>query len=392
MKLTEKDYAHWLFNVEKIGNATIDKLLCGGLTCKDVYEMNSKELRKSLRPELVKNIEISRSSWDFDLQSRRLSELGIRFISRIEKDFPDKLKNIPNAPFAIYVKGRLPNPKLPTVSIIGARMCSDYGRFMARNFGRGLALSKVQIISGMAKGIDAVAQKAALEAGGDSFGVLGCGVDICYPEENRGVYEGLCSGGGLISEYPPGTKPTAQLFPPRNRIISALSDVVLVVEARKKSGTQITVDTALEQGREVLAVPGRVTDRLSDGCNYLIGQGAGIAMDVEDVLDRIWTYYDKPTFDHRQTDNDDMDEKVETEEDPEFLEEDDEREITLEEEIMGIVDVIPVSGSYILEELYKKGRNLSVPQLMVTLMDMIGDGKIIQEGTYYRRNQKIRAV
>jgi hypothetical protein len=137
----------------------------------------------------------------------------------------------------------------------------------------------------MARGVDGIAQKAALDAGGRSFAVLGCGVDLCYPDENQALYDRLLEAGGILSEFPPGTPPDSKNFPQRNRIISGLADLVLVIEARKRSGTQITVDMALEQGREVFALPGRVSDALSDGCNRLIRQGAWIATCPEDVLE-----------------------------------------------------------------------------------------------------------
>ena len=376
MEINEKDYAHWLFNVPDVGNASVDKLLCSGLSCKDVYQLSSKELSKILSRKKAESIERSRYSWNFDEERKKLSDKGVRFVSRIDPEFPEKLKSIPNAPFAIYVKGRLPDPAIPSVSIVGARMCSEYGRYMARQFGRGLALAGVQVISGMARGIDGIAQGAALEAGGTSFGVMGCGVDVCYPPENKVIYDALLQNGGAISEYPPGTQPLANFFPTRNRIISALSDVLLVVEARQKSGTQITVDTALEQGREVLAVPGRVTDRLSDGCNFLISQGAGVAICVEDVLDRLWSVKGSTEILAQQVD------ESEAESDNEMSET---KELTLEDKIMEIVDIIPVSTSYIAEELFKKGENVSVPALMTTLMDMTFCGKIAQNGAYYRR-------
>lgn len=376
MEISEKDYAYWLFNVPEIGNASVDKLLCSGLSCREVYQLSPNELSKILPRKKAESIERSRYSWNFEEENKKLKEKGVRFVSRIDPEFPEKLKDIPNAPFAIYVKGQLPDPDKPSVSIVGARMCSEYGRYMARQFGRGLALAGVQVISGMARGIDGIAQGAALEAGGKSFGVFGCGVDICYPPENKVIYDALLKNGGAISEFPPGTEPIANFFPMRNRIISALSDVLLVVEARQKSGTQITVDTALEQGREVLAVPGRVTDRLSDGCNYLISQGAGVAISVEDVLDRLYSVHGEnradisresvpePVFDNEMEVN---------------------KELTLEEKILEIVDVIPVSTSYIAEELLKRGENLSVPALMTVLMDMTCCGKIAQNGAYYRR-------
>ena len=254
MELKEKDYAHWLFNVPEVGNASVDKLLCSGLSCKDIYKMSPKELSKLLTHKQVESIEKTRFIWNFEEEDKKLTDKGIRFVSRIDPEFPENLKNIPNAPFALYVKGKLPDPSIPSVSIVGARMCSEYGRFMARQFGRGLAMAGVQVISGMARGVDGIAQGAALEAGGASFGILGCGVDVCYPPENLDIYNSLETSGGIISEFPPGTAPKANFFPLRNRIISGLSDALLVVEARQKSGTSITVDTALEQGREVLAV------------------------------------------------------------------------------------------------------------------------------------------
>ena len=256
-------------------------------------------------------------------------------------------------------------------------MCSDYGRFMAREFGKGLALAGVQVISGMARGVDGISQKAAIEADGKSYGILGCGVDICYPEENRDVYERICQKGGLISEYHPGTDPRPNLFPMRNRIISALSDIVLVVEARQKSGTQITVDQALEQGKEVLAVPGRVTDRLSDGCNFLISQGAGVALGVQDVLDRLWKT-DACGFKAKMSDEK---EKAEEEE----SKWDDDSQLSIEDEIEDSVDIIPVSASTIIEKLRAKGIEMSIPELMSSLMEMTYQRRIIQDGVYYRK-------
>lgn len=139
----------------------------------------------------------------------------------------------------------------------------------------------------MARGVDGISQQAALDAGGRSCGVLGCGVDVCYPRQNRALYERLPKQGCLISSYPLGTPALSRNFPPRNRIVSGLADAVVVVEAREKSGTLITVDMALEQGREVYAVPGRVTDRLSDGCNRLIRQGAVPMLNPEELIEEL---------------------------------------------------------------------------------------------------------
>jgi DNA processing protein len=162
------------------------------------------------------------------------------------------------------------------VAIVGARQCSQYGSYVATELAKELADAKITLISGMARGIDGISQEAAVQKNGSVYAVLGSGVDVCYPRSNAGLYEKLCISPdcGVLSEYAPGTAARAALFPPRNRIISGLSDVIVVVEACLKSGTLITVDMALEQGKEVYAVPGRVTDRLSDGCNKLIREGA----------------------------------------------------------------------------------------------------------------------
>lgn len=208
-----------------------------------------------------------------------------RCIARGEAEYPKTLMHIRNAPKKLYVRGRLPSERLPTVAIIGARGCSIYGREMAQWFGRELALAGVQIVSGMARGVDGIAQMAALQAGGRSYGVLGCGTDICYPKENRKLYELLVEQGGILSEHPSGTQPLPSHFPSRNRIISALSDCVLVIEAKERSGTLITADFALEQGKEVYALPGRLTDALSGGCNRLLWQGAGLALSPDCILE-----------------------------------------------------------------------------------------------------------
>jgi len=210
-----------------------------------------------------------------------------RCIGRQEADFPRALRAIRGAPARLYVRGRLPGEMGPFVAIVGARRCSSYGREMARWFGEELAACGVKIISGMAVGVDGIAQQAALLAGGESYGVLGCGTDVCYPKSNRALYEALLEKGGVLSEYPPGTPPAAYHFPARNRLISALSDLVLVIEAQERSGALITADFALEQGKDVYALPGRLTDGLSAGCNRLLCQGAGLALSPQDILDAL---------------------------------------------------------------------------------------------------------
>ena len=195
------------------------------------------------------------------------------------------MNNLPDMPDTLYYLGRLPDGTKPSIAIVGARMCSPYGRTQAFCYARTLSSFGIQVVSGMAQGIDAEGHKGAIEGGTPTFAVLGSGVDICYPAANRRLYEAILeNGGGIISEFPPGTKPIPWHFPARNRIISALSDVALIVEAKEKSGSLITAGFALDQGKNVYAVPGAVNDALSRGCHKLIYDGAGIAYCPEVLL------------------------------------------------------------------------------------------------------------
>ena len=211
----------------------------------------------------------------------------MRLLPYSSRAYPDKLTHIAQPPYAIFCKGAMPDAR-KSVGIVGARMCSEYGRSIATKLGKLLADKDVQVISGMALGIDSASHAGALQGKGSTFAVLGCGCDVCYPKNARNLYENIqSSGGGILSEYPPGTKPMPYRFPERNRIISALSDCLVVVEAKKKSGSLITVNFALEQGKTVYALPGRLGDTLSEGCNNLIFEGAGIANSVDIILDEL---------------------------------------------------------------------------------------------------------
>ncbi|MCR4585244.1 MAG: DNA-processing protein DprA [Lachnospiraceae bacterium] len=215
---------------------------------------------------------------------KQMEMKGISCVCCEDEDYPAGLKELQDRPYMLYHLGTLPEKGRKNVAIIGSRNCSDYGRRSADYFGRELARVGVGIISGMAVGIDGLAQTACLKENGVSYGILGSGVDVIYPRGNMELYKRLIRHGGVISEYAPGTPAHPLHFPRRNRIISGLADLVLVIEAREKSGTFITVESALEQGRDVYAVPGRIEDTLSTGCNRLIAAGAGMAGCAEDVM------------------------------------------------------------------------------------------------------------
>ena len=293
-----KAYLHWMYQMIGMGNHKLFSYLRSLGPPQEIYEMAKERrlvVRLSDRHSQYKKkaalLEASVSDYDAIAEYGRMTERGILFAAIGEKEYPTKLAAVPGAPGALYYVGKLPQNDEKTIAVIGARNCSEYGRAMAKQFGEALAEAGVPVISGMARGIDGIAQQAALNAGGYSLGVLGCGVDICYPAENRQLYEELIARGGICSEYPPGIEPRAVLFPPRNRIISGLCDGVLVVEAKERSGTLITVDMALEQGREVYALPGRTTDPLSRGCNQLIRQGAELIMSPQELLQDLMPDY-----------------------------------------------------------------------------------------------------
>ncbi len=217
----------------------------------------------------------------------RIARKHMSFVSRYSEDFPQKLLNLPDCPYGLFYRGHLPDPDKPAIAVVGARRCSSYGQQMAGILGKALAEEGYQVISGMAAGVDGIAQAACIAGQGSSYAVLGCGVDVCYPPENARLFDELPAKGGVISEYAPGTPPIRPNFPQRNRLISGLSDCIIVVEAREKSGSLITADLALDQGKSVYAVPGRFNDLLSYGCNRLIEQGAGIVLSTDNLLQNL---------------------------------------------------------------------------------------------------------
>lgn len=220
--------------------------------------------------------------------NRKKKFVNYRIVKSDDSDYPERLVKIKGTPEKLYLRGKLPDPNKKTVAIVGARNASDYGLTLAKTIARILTLNDVQVVSGLAMGIDTAGHMGAIELEKPTFAVLGCGVDICFPSHNTNVYERILDyGGGIISELEIGTPPLPHNFPLRNRIISGLADVVIVVEARDKSGSLITADYALDQGKTIFACPGRVGDSLSRGTNNLIKQGAYILTSADDVLEHL---------------------------------------------------------------------------------------------------------
>lgn len=283
MTIEEKAYWHWFLSIP-ISYIGQKKLLDALKTPQKVWDASEKQMIEIIG-KTRQSIEYMRTSRhrDWEKEYLELEKNGICLTMKEEEEYPVTLLPLPDAPYGLYHIGKLPEDEI-CVGIVGARDCSRYGRETAAVLGRTLGEMGISVISGMARGIDGAGQWAALAGGGKSYAVMGCGVDICYPQENEELYERLKQHGTIISEFPPGTQPISWHFPIRNRIISGLSHVLIVVEARERSGSLITADLALEQGKEVYAVPGRITDRLSFGCNELIYHGAGILLSPQMLL------------------------------------------------------------------------------------------------------------
>lgn len=275
-----------LTTVQGIGSYAIRKLIEYAGSLEEAVELTPEEVECSNICN-VKMLEGWKNAYaqreKLRTEYEKLRERGIRYISIEHELYPEKLKKLSDAPLGLWLRGSLPNPYKPAAAIIGSRGCTPYGLELASELGKKLAGIGVQVISGMAMGIDASGQWGALCAGGYSLGILGGGVDICYPRENSELYEALIQNGGILSEAALKVPPMPALFRLRNRLISGLSDCVIVVEARERSGTQITVNCALEQGKEVFALPGRISDPLSRGCNQMISQGARILWDFSEL-------------------------------------------------------------------------------------------------------------
>lgn len=252
------------------------------------WHADARELKKAgLDRRALESLMTTRSTISLDGEMEKIERQGARVLTWDDPAYPPRLLNIYNPPPVLYVKGEILSEDQWAVAVVGTRRATVYGKEAARWIAGDLARNRVTIVSGLARGIDSEAHRAALDAGGRTIAVLGSGIDIIYPPESRRLAQAVVERGALVSEYAIGTPPEAGNFPPRNRIISGLSLGVVIVEAGERSGALITGDFALEQGREVFAVPGNIFRRKSMGTNKLIQQGAKPVLSVEDVLEEL---------------------------------------------------------------------------------------------------------
>jgi DNA processing protein len=282
--------AFWIaFNrVNGIGPARLRALLdiCGSVDA--AWQASIQQLQEArLDRRTIESLLAARRELQPEQELARVRAAGYTTLTWDDSDYPASLRTIDASPYILYVRGRLTSQDEWSVALVGTRHASTYGREVAQVLATELARHGVTVVSGLALGVDTVAHRAALDAGGRTIAVLGSGLDQLYPPQNRGLAQAIAAQGAVISDYPLGTRPDANNFPPRNRIISGLSRGVVVVEAGERSGALITARFAAEQGRDVFAVPGSILHPGSAGCNALIQQGATPLLGVDDVLEQL---------------------------------------------------------------------------------------------------------
>ena len=281
------NYWIWLATIEELGPIKKKRLIDTFGTPEGIYKASNRCLLEieGITEKIVENINRSKQEELIKKYENYIEKNRISIISILDEKYPEKLRNIYAPPITLFCIRNTDLLNKISIAIVGTREPSSYGINLARHFSKELSLANITVVSGLARGIDGEAHVGALEASGKTIAVLGNGVDIVYPKENIKTYNLVAKKGLILSEYIVGTKPEARNFPQRNRIISGLSSGVLVVEAKKRSGSIITADLALEQGREVYVVPGNITSPNSEGTNSLLKQGAKLITEVTDILE-----------------------------------------------------------------------------------------------------------
>ena len=290
MERHQRPYYIWLSSIEGIGAKRIQMLCDYFGSPKAIFEHATlKEcLQIPLMGEATSRLLLAACNQTrLDAANECLEKKGIRVYFREDDCYPSALRDLADAPSMLFAKGVCKPDFLRTVAMVGTRHCTRYGRHVAQKLAQELAATGVTIVSGMARGIDASAHYGALQAGGFTVAVLGCGVDVVYPAEHGKLYEQICENGVVLSDYFPGTQPLPTNFPPRNRIISGMSDAVVIVESKEKGGSMITYQFALEQGKEIFAVPGNIDSPASMGTNRMIRDGMFPVLEADDILIRM---------------------------------------------------------------------------------------------------------
>ncbi len=310
MKLKQKDIIVWLSHIEGISNKDIKYLINYFHDIEEIWYAREKHIISALnnRAAVVSKIIENRDEKIIVEIFKNLNDNNILPLTIYDSAYPSKLKNIYDPPYVIYIKGNKIDFDMPLISIVGTRKATPYGKWAAHRFAKELTEWNVGVISGLAFGIDTCGHKGALDGNGYTIGVLGCGLDQYYPASNRALMDKIFEKGCVISEYCLGTLPLKYHFPARNRIVSGLSDGVVVIEAPEKSGALITVGFALDQGKDVYALPGNINNIQSRGTNKLIRDGARILLEVDDIIENLRYRYSMDKTNTKQSIKDDLSE------------------------------------------------------------------------------------
>jgi DNA processing protein len=285
-------YLYFLTKVRSLGNVKIKNIISSNKNLDERYLFNYESLKRveGINDVIACNIieskkNFSKTEREFEAVFNNSVKNGIKIISILDKEYPVNLKNIYDAPVILYCKGNLTSNDAYSISVVGTRYPSEYGMDVCRKLVEELSQNMIPIVSGMARGIDSIAHKTSLTKNNQTYAVLGCGADVIYPPENKKIYGEIIENGAVISEFEPGTGPDKVNFPRRNRIISGISVGTLIVETGIKGGSLITAEFALDQNKEVFAVPGNIHSKKSEGCNNLIKKGqAKLVESVEDIF------------------------------------------------------------------------------------------------------------
>lgn len=287
--MNNRDILIWLNNIKGVSNNTINILEEHFGQLSVIWEVSNKDIYaiKSIRSDIKQAIISSRNDSYYEKIVKKIENQKIKVLTILDENYPEKLIHIYQPPKVLYLKGSVLEKDNISLSIVGSRKATCYGKWVSEKIAKELSELGITIVSGMANGIDSMAHIGAIKGRGRTLAVLGSGVDVIYPKKNKKLYKDIINNGAVLSEYPVGCKPLRQNFPVRNRIISGLSLGVLVVEATEKSGSLITTNHALEQGRDVFAIPGNINSIYSKGTNKLIKDGAKIVTSIDDIIEEI---------------------------------------------------------------------------------------------------------
>ncbi|MEW6378391.1 MAG: DNA-processing protein DprA [bacterium] len=286
--MEEREYWIALNAVSGMGAGQKLRLINELGSAQEIFRLKSRAASwPECRPLFLQNLQFADPEAIIRQEEKKAHLAKAIIITLLDSEFPHLLKEIYDPPLALYVKGSLPDDMSRSIAIVGSRRATYYGQMVTERISQELVASGFLIVSGMARGIDTIAHRSALTGGGKTIAVLGSGIDVAYPPENKNLMERIIANGAVISEFPFGTEPHKMNFPIRNRIISGIPRGVLIVEAREKSGALITANCALEQGREVFAIPGNIYSPSSRGTNQLIKQGARLVEGIEDILEEL---------------------------------------------------------------------------------------------------------